>query len=101
LAVINPEFRQELKRRIKFAGITQSDLARQIGLTPAVLSSKMNDYSYYQLTVPEIKQIIRVLAEKYGINRREEVNQLLQLAGIRQDVFQAAEWEQYPLNQLE
>jgi transcriptional regulator with XRE-family HTH domain len=95
------EFRQELKRLIKFAGITQKELARQIGLTPAVLSSKMNDYSYYQLTVPEIKLIIRLLAEKYAINRRAQVLELLQLADIRASIIQTSEWEQYPFNQLE
>jgi DNA transposition AAA+ family ATPase len=97
----NSDFYQELKRVIKFSGITQKELARQIGLNPGVLSSKINDYGNYRLTVPEIKQIIRVLTEKYALNRREEVIELLRLAGIRASVFQATEWDSYPFNQLE
>jgi transcriptional regulator with XRE-family HTH domain len=97
---IEKDFGSEVKKAIKYAGYTQGDFARLLGLDPCVLSCKLSGKIAY-LTVLEKKQAIILLAQIQGINRREEVSELLRLAGLRTRTFSQADWETTALSLLD
>jgi predicted ATPase/transcriptional regulator with XRE-family HTH domain len=94
-------FRKALWSYRTASGHSQEQLARAIGIHPKVLSRKLHGDSDSYLTHPEVKDIIKRLAEWQGITRRDEACHLLELAGLGQSAFSEEEWQKPPLSTLE
>lgn len=95
------EFRVKVQSYLRQAGLSQKALAQELGLNSNVLSRKLNGISGAGLTHPEIKQIIRVLAEWEAITSQLEVIELLGLANLKAASLSEAEWKTPPLNRLD
>lgn len=94
-------FREKLKEYRQLAGYSQKAIAEKLGLHKVVLSNKLNGTPRYNLTIPEVKQIILTLAEWEAILTQKEARELVALAGLPANLFSEAEWQAAPLNQLE
>lgn len=94
-------FREKLKEYRQLAGYSQKSLADELGLHKVVLSNKLNGTPRYNLTIPEVKQIILTLADWEAILTQKEAKELVALAGLPSNVFSQAEWQTAPLNKLE
>jgi predicted ATPase/Tfp pilus assembly protein PilF/transcriptional regulator with XRE-family HTH domain len=94
-------FRAKTQQYLRAAGLTQKQLARELGLNATVLSHKLNETDQMRLTHPEIKGIVRLLAQWQAITTRGEAEDLLRLAELRPTIFTDEEWAVYPLGTLE
>lgn len=94
-------FRAKIKQYLRAAGLTQKQLARELGLNATVLSHKLNETDQMRLNHPEIKGIVRLLAQWQAITTRDEAEDLLRLAELRPTIFTDEEWAVYPLSALE
>lgn len=95
------EFRVKVQSYLRQAGISQKALAQELGLNSNVLSRKLNGISGASLTHPEIKQIIRILAEWEAVTSQLEVIELLSLANLKATSLSEAEWKAPPLSRLD
>ncbi|NWF67957.1 MAG: tetratricopeptide repeat protein [Chloroflexi bacterium] len=95
------EFRAKTQQYLRAAGLTQKQLARELVLNATVLSHKLNETDQMRLTHPEIKGIVRLLAQWQAITTRGEAEDLLRLAELRPNIFTDEEWAVYPLGILE
>ena len=94
------EFRGLLKRILQQGGYSQQQLARALGIHPTLLSNKLVGVRKGRLNNPEIKQIIKTLAEWELIFTRQEVLQLLAEVDLTAQLFNAKEWASLPLSNL-
>jgi predicted ATPase len=94
-------FREYLRKCLRASGRFQQQLAEEMYLEPRVLSRKLRGTSDSRLFDEDVKQIIHILAEWRAINTRAEACHLLELAQLKPDIFSEAEWQTFPLNQLE
>lgn len=94
------EFRGLLKRILQQGGYSQQQLARALGIHPTLLSNKLVGVRKGRLNNPEIKQIIKTLAEWELIFTRQEVLQLLNEVDLSAQLFNAKEWSTPPLSNL-
>jgi predicted ATPase/transcriptional regulator with XRE-family HTH domain len=94
------EFRGLLKRILQQGGYSQQQLARALGIHPTLLSNKLVGVRKGRLNNPEIKHIIKILAEWELIFTRQEVLQLLAEVDLTAQLFNAKEWASPPLNNL-
>jgi predicted ATPase/class 3 adenylate cyclase len=92
-------FGEKVKEYLKLAGYSQKILASTLGLDRTVLSHKLNATGRTVLTHPEIKQIIRTLAELGAITTQAEALELL--AEVNCPNFTPEEWQARPLKELE
>jgi predicted ATPase len=94
------EFRRRLTAYRRPTGRTQADLAHAIGLNPQWLSHKLNLTDGSRLTHPEVKRIIRTLAEWQSFTAPAEIVELLALMGLGPGTFTDAEWASPPFQSL-
>jgi predicted ATPase len=94
-------FRDKVREYCRLVGRLQKTLAQELGLNYSVLSNKLNGTSQARLTQPEVKQIIKVLAEWEAITRQDQAVELLELMDLKYSSFQPQEWAAPPLNKLE
>lgn len=94
-------FRKRIREYCQPTGYTQKELARALGLHTTSLSHKLNGTGRTYLTHPEIKQIIKLMAEWGAITKVTEAHELLELVNLKPAVFSNEEWKTSPLNQLE
>lgn len=95
------EFRQKVQHYRRPSGFTQQALAGKLGLSPTVLSHKLNGTDNTYLTHTEVKAIVKTLAAWEAITTREQAIELLELMNLKFGSFSPIEWEASPLNQLE
>jgi class 3 adenylate cyclase len=91
-------FGQQVKAFLKAAGFSQKILARNLGLNQSVLTHKLNGTGRTILTYPEIRQIVKSLADLEAITYRAEAQELLIVAGC--PGFSDKDWEVNPLKKL-
>ena len=89
---------QEYRRVI---GVSQQQIARELGLNPTVLSHKLHETDGMRLTHAEVKAIVMLLAAQQAFTRRSDVAQLLGLVNLKSNAFDDSEWASPPLNTLE
>jgi predicted ATPase/transcriptional regulator with XRE-family HTH domain len=94
-------FRKRLRQHCQPTGYTQKELARELGVHSTSLSHKLNGNGKTYLTHPEIKQIIKLLAQWGAISRRSEAYELLELVDLKPSFFSPAEWKTAPLDELD
>ncbi len=92
-------FRSLVQEYCRGAGQTQKTLAVRLGMSYTVLSKKLNGSDEARLSFPEIKQIIKILADWEGITNQSQVLNLLELTECLN--FSPQEWQSAPLNKLE
>jgi hypothetical protein len=93
--------REKIKTYRQLSGHSQKELAVALGLHPVVLSHKLNATGRYLLNHNEVKQIIFTLAQWDALSNQAQVVELLELGGMRANVFSDADWNAPPLNRLE
>lgn len=89
-----------IKAAIRFSGCSQYEIARRMGLNNTVFNLKLHE-KRGGFTVPEIKALLLTLAEVQGINKRDEIPFFLRLSGLRESTFSAADWQKFPLCELD
>ncbi len=94
-------FRFKVQGYCKRVGKRQKALAYLLGYKPSSFSEKLYGTDNAVLTPPEIKLIIKTLAEWQAINYRLEAVELLNLKNLTERAFTQSEWNTYPLNQLD
>ncbi len=94
-------FRSKVSEYRRATGIPQKALAHALNLHPVALSYKLNGANNLRLTHPEIKEIIRTLAQWRAINTKAEAIELLECMSLRPSIFSQQEWASAPLSQLE
>lgn len=92
-------FGEKVKDYLKAAGSSQKILANALGMERTLLNHKLNATGRNLLTHPEIKQIVRALAELEAITTQPEA--LALLAEVNCPNFSHAEWQARPLKDLE
>ena len=92
-------FRRLVQEYCRGAGQTQKTLAVRLGISYTVLSKKLNGSDEARLSFPEIKQIIKILADWEGLTNQAQVLDLLELTDCLN--FSPQEWQSAPLNKLE
>src|SRR5689334_21999163 len=92
-------FGEKVKDYLKAAGSSQKILANALGMDRTLLNHKLNATGRNLLTHPEIKQIVRALAELEAITTQPEA--LALLAEVNCPNFSRAEWQARPLKDLE
>lgn len=92
-------FAGKVKTYLKGAGYSQKILANELGVNSSVLSHKLNGTGRFILTYPDIRDIVRTLAKLEAITRRQEAQELLELANC--PGFSSEEWKTGPLKSLE
>lgn len=95
------EFRAKLGQYRRALGVTQKQLAHELGLNPTVLSHKLNETDDMRLTYLEAKAIVKLLARWQAISRRSQAVELLGLMNLKPNAFTDAEWASPPLSSLE
>jgi predicted ATPase/transcriptional regulator with XRE-family HTH domain len=94
------QFYEKVQTYRRLSGNSQKELADALGLHPKVLSRKLSLTNEAVLTLPEIKQIIKTLAEWRSILTQPEALDLLALMGLPASVFSEEEWHSIPLGRL-
>jgi WD40 repeat protein/transcriptional regulator with XRE-family HTH domain len=92
------DFRSKLREYLRRGGYSQKQLARELGMHYTLLSNKLNEHNYAHLTSPEIKQIIKILAQWQALTSQTQAIELLAFMNIS---FTQEEWSQPPLSRLE
>lgn len=92
-------FANKIQQYCRLGGYSQKALALALGLHPTVLSHKLNGTANRNLTYPEIKAIVKMLAEWEAITSQAQALELLALADC--PAFSLEEWRTIPLNRLE
>ena len=94
-------FRARVQEYRRALGLSQKQIARELGLNPTVLSHKLHETDGMRLTQIEVKAIINVLANWKAISRRSEAVELLDLMNLLPSAFSEAEWAKPPLSTLQ
>lgn len=94
------KFRLEVQNYRQLAGRSQTELAAALGIQLPVLSRKLALKGKARLTHPEIKQIIKTLAEWKGLSSYSQVLELLELCDLGVGIFSREEWQTPPLKEL-
>jgi WD40 repeat protein len=94
-------FRAKLKEYLRLGGYSQKQLAAALQIHPAQFSNKLNAQNYGNLTYPEVKQIVKVLAGWGVLTSQKQALELLDLMGLNYASFSPQEWHQPPLADLE
>jgi predicted ATPase len=94
-------FRLKLRQYRNATGFLQEELARELGLHPAVLSRKLNGNPNFKITQKEVKQIVLLLVQWGAIHSLDEAIELLNLMDLTQAVFSPEQWQEAPFNRLE
>ncbi|HEX2909166.1 MAG TPA: AAA family ATPase [Chloroflexia bacterium] len=92
-------FGEKVKNYLKAAGSSQKILANKLAIDRTLLTHKLNATGRTALTHPEIKRIVKTLAELEAITARSEALDLLAEANCPD--FTQAEWQAPPLKELE
>jgi predicted ATPase/class 3 adenylate cyclase len=92
-------FGKKVKYYLKIAGFSQKILANTLSLDRTLLTHKLNATGRTILTHPEIKQIVKALAELEAITTQSEALELLEEANC--PGFSQEEWKVQPLKDLE
>ncbi len=95
------KFREKVQIYRRAAGLSQKEIAREMGLNPHVLSHKLNASDGMCLNHPEVKKIIKLLAHWQAIISRREVFDMLHLMRMTPHAFSTDEWKSPPLSQLD
>lgn len=93
-------FGDRVQKYLHLNGHSQKELADELGLHPKVLSRKLRESGNAHLTQLEVRRIITSLVQWNAIATRDEVINLLELAGMRLTGFSASEWQNPPLSLL-
>jgi hypothetical protein len=93
-------FREAVREHRRAVGRTQQQLARSIGLHPAVLSHKLHGSDNAVLTAPDVIGIATTLAGWGALVTRADVQALLDLMGVPPHAIPAAAWSAPPLAAL-
>ena len=94
-------FRTKIRAYLRTVNVAQTALARELGLHPSVLSHKLNGKGIYTLSQPEVKKIVKFLAQFDAISTRSEAIELLEAMDLKATTFTPQEWQAAPLNKLE
>lgn len=92
-------FGEKVKGYLKAAGYSQKILANQLGFDRTALTHKLNATGRTMLTHPEIKAMVKALAELKAITTQSEVLELL--AEVNCPNFSHEEWQVKPLKELD
>lgn len=95
------QFQELVKTYRRATGYSQKALADALGLHQQVLSRKIGAIGAAHLNHVEIKKIVQTLAEWNAISTHDQAVELLSLVNLKPSIFSDAEWESFPLNQLE
>lgn len=95
------KFRLAVQQYRHFSQTSQSELAATLGIQLSVLSRKLSGSGNARLTHPEIKQIVKTLAEREAFSTKAGAIELLELAGLQANSFSLDEWQSSPLDRLE
>ncbi len=99
---MNPEtFRTKVRAYLRSVDVAQATLARELGLHPGALSHKLNGKGRFKLSQPEVKKIIKFLAQSDAISTWREAVELLEAMGLKATSFGVEEWQTAPLSRLE
>jgi predicted ATPase len=94
-------FREKVQAYRRPSGHSQQELAEALGIQRQVLARKLSAKNPAHFTHPEVKQIIKTLAEWDAISSQEEAFELLALLDMRPVTFSQTEWDTWPLSKLE
>ncbi len=94
-------FREKVRGYCRQIGLNLSDLAEDLGLSRGTFSRKLNNSDNNVLTTPEVKQIVRSLAQRQAITSRAEAIELLELMNLKASSFIPDEWQTAPLKNLD
>ena len=86
------EFRAKVQEYRRVIGVSQQQIARELGLNPTVLSHKLHETDGMRLTHAEVKAIVMLLAAQQAFTRRSDVAQLLGLVNLKSNAFDNSEW---------
>jgi|GEM_PF-3210247 len=95
------QFREKVQAYRRPTGHSQQELADILGIQRQVLARKLSEKSPAYFTHPEIKQIVKTLADWEAISLRSEALELLYLMDLASTAFTLEEWERPPLAKLE
>lgn len=87
-------FKGRVKYYVKLAGKNQQALAAALDYRPNLLSAKLNNSYGAVLTNADAKIIINLIALWEGVSFKVEIQELLRLAGLRENLFEAESWYQ-------
>jgi predicted ATPase len=93
-------FREAVRAHRRTAGRPQQQLARAMGLHPAVLSHKLNGTDSAVLTTADVVAIVTVLADWGVLVSRADAEDLLGLAAVPPHAISARSWAAPPLAAL-
>lgn len=94
-------FRVKVQMYSKLVAKGQKDLANKLGFSRSFFCRKLNNADGACLTHLEVKTIIKALAEWQAINTQAEAIELLGFMNLSSSSFSLADWNSYPLNELE
>jgi predicted ATPase len=94
-------FAAKVQSSLRLTGFTQTDLAQALGLSRSAFNHKLHETDHSRLLHPEVKQLVRTLADWQAITQRSEAIELLRLAGLHESIFSDDEWRVAPLSSLE
>src|SRR5215211_1845871 len=94
-------FRARVQEYRRALGLSQKQIARELGLNATVLRHKLHETDGMRMNQIEVKAIINVLANWKAISRRSEAIELLDLMNLLPSAFSEAEWAKPPLNTLQ
>jgi hypothetical protein len=86
------QFRGKLQQALRKGGYSQKQLAYELGMHPAQLSNKLNEHNHAHLSSPEIKQIVKILAQWQVITSQAQAIELLALLHLNYQSFSPQEW---------
>ena len=87
-----PAFRQAVRVKLRAAGRTQQQLAREMGLHPDVLSHKINGRDGSVLTARDAVALIATLAAWGAISTQREADDLLRLGAVPTQLVSTQPW---------
>lgn len=95
------KFQELVQRYCRAAGYTQEQLAQDLGMHPTGLSRKLHQAKGAFFSRPEIKSIVKLLAQEQAITTQAEALELLELVGLSAGSFSLEEWKASPLKSLD
>jgi hypothetical protein len=95
------KFHIKLREYLRAGGYSQKQLAYELDLAPTFLSNKLHQHNFATLTLSEIKQIVKILAEWGVLTSQRQALELLALMNLSYSSFTPQEWQAPPLAQLE
>src|SRR2546423_599536 len=93
-------FRLKLKEYLRRGGYSQKQLAYELSIHPTLLSNKLNQRNYSNLTYSDVKQIVKTLTKWGALTSQAQALELLALMNMSYTSFKPPEWQAPPLAQL-